>query len=1386
MTKKEDDSAAPSTERTPPLESSFPIVGVGASAGGMEAFTELLRDMPTATGVAFVLIQHLDPTHPSFLRDALARTTTLPVHEIQDGQRVEPGHVYVTPSHADVGMLKGVFSLFPRPTETRPRHLPIDFFFKALAADRAHQAIGIVLSGTGSDGVEGLRAIKAEGGITLAQEPRSAKFSGMPQAAIAADVVDIVRPLPELAGELQRVAAHPLWAVKPDVLASPADTSDLEKVFVLLRGAVGVDFSDYKATSVRRRLARRMAVHRLTALRDYVQLLRDDPREAPLLVEDLLIHVTSFFRDPGSFDALAERVFPDLLQLKRAGGTIRIWCAGCSTGEEAYSLVIALREFLAREQADVPVQLFGSDISEKAIAVARAGIYSEAALREVDPERLARYFTRLDGGSYQITKSIRERCAFVRHDLTSDPPFSKLDLVSCRNLLIYFGPDLQKRVLATLHFALNYPGYLSVGRAENVTDASLFTPIDSDAKIFARTAAGSVLRIVPARDLMPAAAARTEPMRRVPPLDSLLRKAEDRLLDHYAPPGVIVNGRMEILRFRGRTGSYLEPAAGEPQSDLVKMARPGLAADLRIAVSQAQKSGTTVRRAGVRVEQNGSTRTCDVVVIPLVAPPDARETLFAVLFEQPRRSSAAESPVTTASVAAVPADDERVAKLETDLGATKAYLQSIIEDHQRSNEDLMSANEELLSSNEELQSLNEELQTAKEELQSTNEELATLNEELHARNAELDSVNNDLINILGSVEVPIVIVDGQRLIRRFTPKARPILNLLPVDVGRPIDDIKPTIAIEDLDRKIADVIETVVIHEEEVRGPDGRWYRLQIRPYLATGRRIEGAVITVMDIDALKRALSAAEFARDFAKATVEAVRTPLVVLDGRSRLVSANRAFRELLAEPDAKLEGEDLFTLQSGAWRLPALRSALERVLETGEPFDELVLEPKLPTHGARTVSLSGRAVATPSPERLVLLSIEDITDRQRGEVERERLFAEAETAKASAEAANRAKDQFLAMLSHELRTPLSTLLMQAQLMLQTKMDEERVRRAGETIDRAARAQAQLIDDLLDISRIVTGKLRMEMQPVRLTSIVQEATDVVRSSADLKHIAFELHLDEAVPPVSGDPARLRQVVLNLLTNAIKFTPERGNVSVIVDAIDARGRIRVSDTGAGIEPSFLPHVFERFTQEDREQTRRVGGLGLGLGIVRYIVQAHGGTVEAASEGKGKGATFTVLIPLLKGAAPVVGPEARAPTPRTEVSLEGTRILIVEDDRGTREALTEMLALAGAETRSAASAADAMDVFEAFRPELLVCDIAMPDEDGYSLLRRIRALGPARGGDVRALALTALASDEDRRRATEAGFQQHVAKPVDITRLVTALAGLRAAPADRSNTTRPA
>lgn len=875
---------------------SFPIVGIGASAGGLETFTSLLSELPPDTGMAYVLIQHLDPTHSSFLTQALSKTTQMPIHEIEDGMKTRPNHVYVIPAGSDIGILHGIFTLLPRKKLPGGTHLPIDFFFRALAADRGNQSIGVILSGTGSDGTEGLRTIKAEGGVTLVQDPKSAKFSGMPQNAVDEDVVDFCLPISSLTKELVNLSRHPFMSGRSrEPLSSPKDGQDLQKVFVLLRNAIGVDFSEYKPATIKRRLARRMALLKINTLDDYIRLLQDSPSEAQALFQNVLIHVTSFFRDPEVFEKLKTDIYPEIIKNKKGNSPVRIWVCGCATGEEVYSLAISLLEFLGDRLSKVPVQIFGSDISESVIEKARTGFYADAAVGNISQERLGRFFVKVEGG-YQINKLVRELCVFVKHDLARDPPFSRLDLVSCRNVLIYFDHALQKRVLSTFHYCLNEPGFLLLGRTENVASRQpFFSTVDKANKIFLR-APGTSRLTFPA--LKESTAGTRPPLQAVSMKPSqsagdVAKYADSLLLSTYAPAGVVVNEQMEILQYRGKTGPYIEAPPGKPQTHLLKMVRNGLATELRALFKQAKDQSTTARRERVRFEQDGKRRTCNLVVIPMRALSVSKDRLFIVLFEEVKSTIPVQGQIGSKkrglSQRDLRKEELKSVQLESELRDTKEYLQSLIEENQRTNEAFNAANEELISGNEELQSMNEELETAKEELQSTNEELTTVNDELQSRNQELSKVNDDLINLLNSVEIPIVILDMHRCVRRFTPRARTIMNLLPGDVGRPIDDIKPNIKVDDLDQQISDVIETLTFKESEVQDNQGKWHRLQIRPYKTAENKIDGVVVSLVDVDTLRRAVKDAEWARDYATSIVEAVQIPLVVLDDKIRVISAN-----------------------------------------------------------------------------------------------------------------------------------------------------------------------------------------------------------------------------------------------------------------------------------------------------------------------------------------------------------------------------------------------------------------------------------------------------------------------------------------------------------------
>jgi len=1618
----------------------FPVVGIGASAGGLETFTQLLNELPRNTGMAFVLIQHLDPTHPSLLTKALGRATKMPVQEIKKGMILKPNHVYVNPPGSDVGIQNGVAHLYDASLTSVKPHLAIDFFFRSLATDCGSQAIGVVLSGTGHDGTEGLRAIKAGDGITFAQDPASAKFSGMPESAVNSEVADSFLTIPKLSQELARLAHHPYVAKqKADEPLASENFQDLMSVFVLLKKVTGVDFSEYKPPTIKRRLARRMALVKIEGLQNYLKFLEVNPDEIKTLSSDLLIHVTSFFRDPEVFTKLQTIVFPEIIKAKSLDKTIRIWVTGCSTGEEVYSVAISLLEFLGEQSPKFTVQMFGSDLSERVIEKARNGFYTENVVRDLDPKRLKRFFVKVEGG-YRINKLIRDLCVFVRHDLAQDPPFSRLDLITCRNVLIYFDQKLQKRIVSTFHYCLNKPGFLLLGHTENISgNHSLFSVTDIIDKIFSRSDTTSQLRFVNSQNLLaerqtiqPTGIA-TGPGRTN--VDGS-KQIDNFLLSQYAPAGVVINGRMEVLQYRGRTGIYLEAPPGLPQLNLLKMVREGLFAPTKMAITQAMEKMTIIRKEGLQFKQNGIPQICNLVVNPVSQVLDSKDPLFLVLFEevpsQPKlKKGGAKLSLTKQGKLKEKIELQRTSKLEHELRTTQDYLQTLNEEHRKTNDALNSVNEDFVSGNEELQSMNEELETAKEELQSTNEELTTVNDELQNRNQETAQINDDLINVLNSVEIPILILDLDRRIRRFTPKARKILNLLPTDVGREIDDIKlnvniknideqvreviktditresevqdregkwhilqirpykttgnktngavlslinidilrravidaewvrdysaniveavqipllalndqikvisanqafydtfkvskgdtegkilyelgrgqwnidslkkslgemlekkssflntevvcelpttgsremslsarpikshdgiamillaieditdrknrekerrellnetaqinddlfnllnsveipilildldrrirrftsnarvimnllptdvgrkvdeikPNVNIENLDQKIQKVIQSATDSESEVQDREGKWYRLQIRPYRTSDNKIAGTVLALINIDMLRRAVIDAEWVRDNSASIVEAVQIPLLALDEKIRVISANQAFYEAFNVSKEETEEKSLYELGSGQWNIASLKKSLGEMLEKKSSFLNAEVVCELPTTGLREMSLSARPIKSHDGIAMILLAIEDITDRKNSEKERQELLHQTQEAKADADKANLTKDLFLATLSHELRTPLTSLLLHAQMLQHGTIDEAKVKRASRAIERAAQTQTKLIEDLLDVSRIVSGNLKMELTPVNISEIITTSLDTVSGMAESKSITIESNLDDFIELVSGDAIRLQQVVWNVLVNAIKFTPRGGKVIVTLNAIDGKAQIQVTDTGIGIMPAFLPHVFQRFSQAEGTITRVHGGLGLGLAIVRHLIEMHGGTVKVESPGQDQGSTFTVLIPLIKTAFKKSSPlESKSVSSIADfqkilpVRLDGIRILIVEDDLGAREALTEALTQAGAEVRAAGSAAEAILVLKEFAPEQFLFDIAMPGEDGYSLLRRIRKLQPVGGKTIPAIAFTALASDKDRQEAFSAGFQMHLVKPIDIGRLTGAL-----------------
>ncbi|KFE66791.1 chemotaxis protein CheB [Hyalangium minutum] len=965
----------------------FPLVGIGASAGGLPAFLSLLKHLPTQTGMAFVIVQHLAPARESILAGLLAKATAMPVLEATDGLDLEPNHVYVSPPGVGITFAQGALRLKARRAPGQRRHL-IDNFLTSLAQASPGRAIGVILSGTGTDGTQGLQAIHAAGGTTLVQEPASADFDGMPWSAIAAGCVDHVLPpegIAEVLAQLANVTA-PSPGSSASATASPLlmPQEELGQIFQLLRSTARVDFTHYKPTTIHRRLERRMSLCRVGQLGDYVRYLREHPEELELLHQDLLIHVTAFFRDPATFEVLQQKIFPQLFENRPQELPFRIWVPGCSTGEEAYSLVISLLEFLGPAAAPPPVQVFATDLSEAAIEQARTAIYPASIASSVSPERLHRFFVQTDGG-YRITKAVRSLCIFAQQNLVSDPPFSQVDLISCRNVLIYLGPVLQKKVMPILHYALRPGGFLVLGSSETVgSSADLFSLVDKRCKIYRKKNVSPRPGVLFSyRD---AHAEKPIPSRRkhepTTMTEELQREANRLVLARYGPPGVIVNGELEILHFRGHTGPYLELIPGAASLNLLKLVREGLALDLRSALHEAKKSARRVRKEGLVLPAEGTLRKVNLEVHPLSSVTAGREPYFLVLFEEVQEVASTQPQEDRASArrGRSSAAQSELERLREELLTTQEHLKTVLAQQEATHEELRTATEETQSSNEELQSTNEELETAKEELQSTNEELTTVNEELENSNLELSQLNSDLNNLIGSTHIATVMVDNERRIRRFTPMAAAVLRLSATDIGRPIRDVQGSLSLPDLEAALTEVIERLTLVEQEVCDRDGHWYSLRLRPYKTLDNRIDGAVVTLLDIDRLKRSLDDVRKTREYAKAIVETMREPFLVLDAALHVLNANPAFYSTFHIKQEQTLGRPLYALGNGQWNIPRLRQLLEEILPLNTHLQDFVMEHEFYTIGKRRMLLNARRISSDelgSP--YILLSIEDITNKQ-----------------------------------------------------------------------------------------------------------------------------------------------------------------------------------------------------------------------------------------------------------------------------------------------------------------------------------------------------------------------------------------------------------------------
>jgi two-component system CheB/CheR fusion protein len=1612
----------------------FAVVGIGASAGGLEAFTAFFDAMPPDGGMAFVLVQHLPPDRESLIAEILQRHTAMPVAQVEDGMPVEPDHVYVIRPGHTMTIKDGHLHLGER--LDKPRHSrPVDDFFKSLAEEQRERAIIVIMSGMGSNGSAGAQAVKAVGGLCIAQDPESALFPSMPRHLVDAGYADYILRPKDVPDVLLSYAGHPYarGARGMALLSASRDQQHLREIMAVLRTRTRQDFSGYKKPTVLRRVQRRMGLNRVTKIGDYAKILRQSPSEVTGLADDLLIHVTGFFRDPEAWEALRAQVILPLVASRESGSPVRAWVTACASGEEAYSLAMLLVEESERAGRHLDIKIFATDMAERTLQNARQGVYPGGIEAEIAPERLERFFQREDA-VYRVRQELRERVVFAPQNVLQDPPFSRLDIVSCRNLLIYLEPDVQQRLLALLHFGLREGGTLFLGTSETVGGAEdQFEVVDKRARIFRRvgpTRHGSVDFPLPHALRGPGPGGMAIE-RRPNPRPSLAQVAQRTLLAHHTPAAVMVDRDGRVVYFHGDTRPYLGQPTGEPTSNVLEMAVDGVRAAVRTALQRATAAHApaTVLDGWVAADEGRRTRLA-VTASPVVDKGVADYLM--VSFEERGEGEVAAAAAGNGNGSGNGSSRE----VADELRRVRDELQSTIEELQTSNEELKASHEEVVSTNEELQSTNEELETSREEMQSLNEELSTVNSQLHAKMEEHQATSNDLTSLLASTDIAVLFLDTNFRIRRFTPPLRDLLDMIPSDVGRPVSDLARRFDDPDLLADARAVLERLVPAEREVSADGGRWYLRRITPYRTTDQRIDGVVVTFVDISARRAAeqglrqgearfralvkatshvlyrvspdwaellhLDGGGFLTDAEKPTRnwlqtyippddqpavaaayrEAVRktevyelehrvrrvdgtvgwawsravpvlgpdgrvaewfgaatditgrkaTEAALRDSRQQTLALVRDVKDhaifmldpagrvttwnvgaervtgyleaeavgqgmdLLMTPEDRAAGTAALTLRAAAadgravserWHvrkdgtrywaacvMTALRDpagtllgfaklvrddtdrrradevvrASEARLRTataaaamgfwewdldtdatrwdpqhnqllGLPADQVIgtrrqfeaaVHPAdrarvtealtasvadqtdyvcefrvvRPDGAVRWVAGFGRPVADAAGRvGRMIGSVVDVSDRKQIEADRADLLEREQAARAEAEAANNTKDQFLATLSHELRTPLSAILLWSKILSGRPVaDPAQLKEGLAAIRGSAEAQKELIADLLDVARITSGQLRLHLRDVDLAGLVKDAVDAIGPTAEAKDVAVAVGADPdaEVGTVRADPDRLRQVVWNLLTNAVKFTPAGGRVDVRVARIDGHVEVRVADTGRGMDADFLPHAFDRFRQAGAPSTRTEGGLGLGLSIVKQLVELHGGTVRAESPGLGQGTTFVVRLPMPKVRRRAgTGRRAAADAGAADPALAGRSVLLVEDDPATRGAVTAVLRQAGLTVMAVDSAPAAWAALEQARPDVLVSDIGLPGEDGYALMARVRRHEAATGAAaVPSIALTAFARDRDRRQAAEAGFHQHVGKPVEPEQL---LAAVRTAVAERAD-----
>lgn len=1382
----------------------FTVVAIGASAGGLEAMTLLLKNLSPITGMAYIYVQHLSPDHKSLLTSILSKVTEMTVQEIDDMEKMKPNNVYIIPHNKEIKVTDGHIKLIPRPRK-KISNLSIDVLFSSLAKARKENVIGVVLSGSASDGTRGLKEIKEAGGLTFAQDD-TAKFTSMPHSAVAEGVVDFILSPEEIALELNWMSKHP-FVRRNAIKTAPEDEiqnsdPELKSILHILLKNKNVDFSCYKMNTIKRRMLRRMLIHKIKTLKQYAQFLLQSEEEVNLLHQDLLINVTDFFRDAATFQFLKKSVLPRLLKSKSANETLRIWVAGCATGEEVYSIGMLLYELLGNKTHHIPFQIFASDLSATAINEARSGEYSLRQLKNVSPKQIRNFFTK-SNDKYRISKVLRDVCVFAQHNVLRDPPFSRMDLISCRNLLIYLDNAAQKKIISTFHYALNDDGYLMLGKSETIgASEDLFIAASKKFKIYTRKKNVGVHKI-PSHKFLGSGSPIIERKRPVTIGTSTSLKRIDTsthsdlgvafdaaLLAHHMPASVLINLNLDIIQFRGATEIYLKHNSGKASFNILRMARPEITFELRNAIHHAIKTKKTISKTGVEMnpEKNGGAiRLVNLEVTPLRI--EGEDPLLMIVFTGQQMDLLSHQPSSNGKNNSS-AKDLRIKKLEVELSAARSDMNSIVRDQEAVNEELQSANEEIVSSNEELQSLNEELETSKEEIESTNEELTTSNHELLARNQQVEELYTYYESILSTIQEPLLILDKDIRVKSANDAFYKTFRVSEDDcIGMSLYKLgNNQWNIPALRKLLEDVVpKNIRINSFEVEhifpAIGHKVMLLNAHRITKQSHKEELIILTIYDITKAKKA--ATEFQEEenlILETKLEAEKKSLklfedstkrysmmlmqspfafAILKGKNMIITlANTSVKELWGKGN-RVEGKSLYEVlpEIKDGQIPAL---LDGVYTSGIPHEGYEMLVPLIRKG-KSDDVYFNFVYQPYYEADKTISgvtiiAYEVTEHVLAKNELIEAKTHAEQKTKIAEEATKSKQQFLSNMSHEIRTPMNAIIGFTKVVLKTELSTKQ-REYLSAIKISGDALIVLINDILDLAKVNAGKMTFEQTAFKMQVSVSSMLHLFESKMKENNTELEKEYDYRIPEVLlGDAKRLHQIILNLMSNAVKFT-SGGKISVRVyllkeDEKNATIEFSISDTGIGIPKGKMSSIFENFQQAYTDTTKMYGGTGLGLAIVKQLVEAQGGSITVKSK-INKGTTFSFIMSFRK-----TKERAEENQEETEFNSEikNIKVLVVEDVTLNQLLIKTFLDDFGFEHDIASNGRIAIEKLEVKSYDVILMDLQMPEMNGFEATRYIREIMNSK---IPIIALTADVTTMDLAKCKDAGMNDYLAKPIE-------------------------